>query len=118
MIFSLIVLFSLVPFRRAGWFISKNFIYRMGIPFVIIFSIIWGMLIAYLVHILIIWQNPGLILKIIVGYGFGSYLSIPDYGLFNENTLTEEANIKHAILTFVGLGLFVLSTLVFSFLQI
>ena len=117
MIFAIIVLVSIVPFRRMGWFISKNFLYRTNITIVIIASIFWGILISYLIHKLIIWQNPGLIIKIILGYGFGAYLSVPDYGLFNENTLSEEATIKHTIITFVSLGIFILSSIVFAFLD-
>jgi hypothetical protein len=115
MIFSFIVLFSLGPLRRMGWFLSKNFIYWMRMPFVVFFSIVWGILIAYLLHILILWQNPGLVIKIILGYGAGSYLAIPDYGLFDEHTLSEEAAIKNIILFFVSLSLFIVSSIAFAF---
>lgn len=117
MIFAIIVLVALVPLRRAGWFISKIFLYWSKIPVVIIASIIWGSLIAYIVHILILWQNPGLIIKIIFGYGFGAYLSVPDYGLFAEGTMTDEASMRNTIITFVSLIVFILSSVAFAFLD-
>lgn len=117
MIFAIIVLASLVPLRRIGWFISKNFLYWTKISFLIIGTIIWSLLVAYLLHILIQWQNPGLIIKIIFGYGFGAYLSIPDYGLFAKNTMSDEDQIRNTLITFVSLITFILLSIAFAFLN-
>jgi hypothetical protein len=115
MIFVLISLLSLVPFRRLGWFISKNLLYWVPNLLTVPVCLLWGAFIAYLLHLLIGWQNPGLVVKIIFGYLLAAYLSIPDYGLFNESTMPPSAVVKNTTISFSSLGSYIAASIILAF---
>ena len=117
MIFAVIVFILTFPFRKAGWFISKKFIYVVSIPLALIVSFLWGALLAYFVHILIRWQNPALIVKIIFGYGFGSYLAIPNFKLFDESTLPDEELKRTAFIYVVSILGFIMFSVILGFMM-
>ncbi len=115
MTFVLISILSLVPFRRLGWFLSKNILYWVPNIFTVPACLLWGVSIAYLLHLLILWQDPGLVVKIIFGYLLAAYLSIPDYGLFDESTMPADAVVKNATISFSSLGSYIVTSIILAF---
>ncbi|MEA2097110.1 MAG: hypothetical protein U9P73_10520 [Candidatus Cloacimonadota bacterium] len=80
--------------RKLGWMLSKKFLYTLPSTIALTLSILWGFVIATGMFILISWQSPILILRIIMGYALGSYVSIPNFGLLDETRLPEGGQLK------------------------
>ena len=116
MIFIIIVLIGAVLFRKLGWALSRNFLYTANSVIVAITCIFWGIFVAFILHSLIRWQNPNIFIKLIIGYGFGSYVSIPNYGLVNESTIPDTGMPRHTMLYLMPLVVFILSSLIFAFI--
>ena len=87
MIFVIVVLVGMYILRKVGWNLSKNVMYNTSNLKVITLCILWGVFVAFLLHSLIRWQNPNVWIKAIIGFGFGLYVSIPNFGLFNYSTI-------------------------------
>lgn len=116
-IFALVILLLAVPFRKTGWYVSKNILYPSSFSIITIISILWGFLVAIIVYLLILWLNPEIIVKIIFGYGFGAYWSVPDFGLFDENTMPDLTMAKHNLMMIVPLIFFAASLIIFGLLN-
>ncbi len=117
MIFVFVILICVVPLRKAGWAFSKSILYSIPLIMSFVLTMVWASLIAYLLHILIRWQNPNIVIKIIFGYGFGSYLSIPNFALFAQSTLPPEEIKRTAYVYVAALVTFVLGSLILAFLN-
>ncbi len=115
-IFILISLAGLYIFRKIGWFVSRNFLYSSSIIIVIIFGIIWGSGIAYVFRLLINKLEPNIVIKIIFGYGVGTYVSIPNYGLLAQSTIPNQAEIKHFLISYLPLLIYIVSCVIFGFI--
>ena len=79
-----------------------------------ILGIVWGILVAGAFRLLIGWQDPNLILKIIMGYWAGAYVSIPNYGLFAGGSGPDER--QDAIFSVVPFVVYVLASIAFAFI--
>jgi hypothetical protein len=101
MIFFLIAFFGMYIGRRIGWFVSKNILYQTPLTLCIILCFLWGVLIAYSIHYLIQWQNPNIILKIIMGYCLGGYVASPNNGLIAESTIPESGRLRHELINLI-----------------
>jgi len=95
MAFVLLAMVYMYCGRRLGWALSKRLLYPIPEPGSVLISIAWGGIIAFAICILIEWQHPNLILRIIFGYMLGAYVAIPNYGLLNEATIPTEEKTKH-----------------------
>jgi hypothetical protein len=115
MLFALIVVVALIPIRRTGWAISKGILYQVPLPVSVFLTMIWASLIWYMMHTLIRWQDPNIVFKIIFAYGFGSYLSIPNFGLFAQSTLPPEEVKRTAFIYIASLLSFAGLSIVFAF---
>ena len=115
MIFVLFTLIGMYFFRKIGWLLSRNVLYGANGAVVVFVCILWGAGIAYLLHLLIAWQNPNLILKIIFGYGFGLYISIPNYGLLNESSIPLIKKNRHLLIKAVPFFVFIITSILFAF---
>jgi len=107
------VLFSIVLMyygRRLGWLLSRAFLYSSPSTFVVFLCVIWGALVAYLIHLLIGWQQPHWILKWIFGFALGAYVSMPNYGLVAESTIPEHAFKRHELISLLPLSIYILSS--------
>ena len=102
--------------RRAGWTLSKNFLYDLPTVVVIVLCCVWGIAVAFGIHALIAWQQPHWILKAIFGFALGGYVAVPNYGLVAESTIPPEAIKKHDMLTMLPLWVYILSSVFFAFL--
>jgi len=81
--------------RRFGWALSKRLLYPIPEPGCVLISIAWGGIVAFAMCLLIVWQHPNLLIKIIFGYMLGAYVAIPNYGLLNEASIPPEVKTKH-----------------------
>jgi hypothetical protein len=109
-------LLGLVVGRKIGWGLSKTLLYASPMAVCAILCIIWGVLVAYATRWFIEWQMLGTVLKIIM-YGAGGYISIPNYGLFREDTIPYEAQAKHQFITALPSVAFVIASVVLAFLM-
>jgi len=116
MFFVVIVFIGIVILRKLGWALSKRFLYTTRNNKAILTCILWGILVAFLLHALIRWQNPNFWIKLIIGYGFGSYVSIPNYGLVNQSTIPDNIMPRHTMLYLLPLLAFLVSSIIFAFI--
>ena len=117
MIFVFVVLICVFPLRRVGWAFSKRILYSAPQIGSVALTMVWAFLISYLLHILIRWQNPNIVIKIIFGYGFGSYLSIPNFALFAQSTLPPEEVKRTAYVYVAALATFALGSVILACLN-
>jgi hypothetical protein len=102
MIFALCALVFMMVGRKAGWAISKP-LYFAPVAAVCLFSLSWGAVVAGSIRGLVLWQEPGAVLRWILGYALGGYVAIPNYGLLDESTIPQEAMRRHLLLKTVPL---------------
>jgi len=115
MLFAFIVLLVCVPVRRAGWALSRYVLYQVPLSVSVFGTIFWASLIAYLLHVLIRWQDPNIFVKILFAYGFGAYLSIPNFQLFALSTLPPEEVKRTAFIYSTALLSFSVLSVTFTF---
>ena len=114
------VLFSIVVLylgRRFGWWLSKASLYGDPLPVILVECVIWGCLAAYLTHALIIWHRPHWILKWVFGFGVGSYVSSPNFGLVMESSIPDYAYPRHFTITNLPFLAFIIVSVGLSFLR-
>src|SRR5260221_34753 len=116
MAFVIIALVGMYPGRRFGWLLSRAVLYSASSAVVIAACIIWGALVAYLIHLLIGWQHPHWILKAIFGFALGCYVAIPNYGLLDESTIPPEAMKTHELISLLPFWIFIFSSVGFAYL--
>jgi hypothetical protein len=102
--------------RRLGSALSKHFLYFAPMISVIVASIIWGGLVALLMHKLVVWQHPHWILKWIFGFAQGAYVSVPNFGLVAESTIPQEEMLKHNLIFTIPCLAFIVSSVLFAYL--
>ena len=103
--------------RRSGWWLSKVSLYGDPMPVVLVECFIWGGLVAYLIHALIVWHHPHWILKWVFGFGVGSYVSRPNYGLIMESSIPEHAMPRHTLISSLPFLIFIIVSVGLSFLR-
>jgi hypothetical protein len=115
MTFFFVALIGMYVGRRLGWGLSKSILYPGPTVLAVLSCIFWGGIVAVLVHRLIQWQQPGLVLKLIMGYALGAYVSIPNLGLIKETTIPEQANPRHTLISGVPLITYIFLVVAFAF---
>ena len=113
MIFFFCALVFMYIGRKLGWAFSKS-LYFAPVVGVFVFGLIWGLAIAASIRGLVAWQEPGVILRWIMGYALGSYVAIPNYGLLNEATIPPEATTRHVLLKAVPFLTYIASSIVLA----
>jgi hypothetical protein len=111
--FFIMIIFMYIG-RKIGWGISKSVLYTKSNSMVIVVCVIWGCAIALSIFGLIRWQEPNLILKIIMGYALGCYVAIPNFGLLNEGTIPTEAKDRHLLISTLPTVAYILAMVVLS----
>ena len=114
MIFFLCALTFMYLGRKIGWAISKP-LYFAPVIGVLLFSLFWGAAVAGAIRGLIIWQDPGSILRWIMGYALGAYVSIPNYGLLSESSIPPEAMSRHLMLKTVPFVSYIAISIILAF---
>ena len=99
--------------NRLGWGLTKISMFS-PVSVLMVTSIVWGILIAAVYRLLIGWQDPNLILKIIMGYGAGAHASLLGYGLWAGGNGPNKN--QDTIFSAVPLITYVLASIVFAFI--
>ncbi len=100
--------------RKMGWVLSKNLLYTGPVLAALIACTIWGFSVALIVHNFINWQQPNIVVKIIMGYLAGVYLSNPAFGLLNEISIPATALSRHNLVSRLPVWTFIASMIVFA----
>jgi uncharacterized membrane protein AbrB (regulator of aidB expression) len=85
--------------RKLGWAVSRAILYPAPIVVSALVSVLWGILVGIGVSWLIGWQQPNTALKWILGFGMGAYVSIPNFGLVNQNTIADFDLPRHFMIS-------------------
>jgi hypothetical protein len=104
------VLFAIVLMylgRKIGWWLSRASLYVHPLPLILLECIVWGALVAYVVHLLVGWQQPHWLVRWIFGYGVGSYVSSPSYGLLVDSSIPEHAYPRHITIMNLPFAVFI-----------
>lgn len=115
MIFFIVAIAGMYVGRKTGWRLSRAFLYTSPIATSIVVCVLWGGLIAWLVHMLIMWQQPYWILKWIFGFALGAYVAIPNFGLIAEATVPADGIKRHEVVSHVPLWSYILVSVGFAF---
>lgn len=99
MVFFFVAIIFLYIGRKLGWALSRNILYTSSAVTSGIVSAIWGCSVALLIFLLISWQQPNIILKIIFGYALGWYVAIPNFGLYQEDFIPSSAKERHLLIS-------------------
>jgi len=103
--------------RRSGWWLSRASLYGDPLPVILVELLIWGGLVAYLIHALIVWHHPHWTLRWVFGFGAGSYVSSPNYGLVMESSIPEHAVPRHTLISSLPFLVFIIASVALSFLR-
>jgi hypothetical protein len=95
--------------RKVGWGLSKAILYRVPMAPSILFAAGWGIAVGIGTSSLIGWLHPGTVLKWILGFALGAYVSIPNYGLFAESTIPDSEGIQHLMISNLPLAAYVIT---------
>ena len=112
------VLFSVVFMflgRNLGWWLSKASLYRDPLPLILVECVVWGGLIACIIHSLITCHHPHWILKWVFGFGVGSYVSMPNYGLHVESSVPDHMKFRHLSITTLPFLAFILCSVLLAY---
>ncbi len=115
MLFFVITLFGMYFGRKIGWSLTRSVLYSSPIVIVFLVCLVWGTAVAFGVHSLIRWLLPNIVLKIIMGFGVGAYVAIPNYGIA-EHTVPDELAPRHLLATGLPLLAFIAASIIFAFL--
>lgn len=99
MAFFILALLFMYVGRKVGWTLSRSILYTASPEVSGVASAIWGVGVAFLMFSLIRFQQPNIVLKIIMGYALGWYVAIPNFGLFQEALIPEEAIPRHKMIS-------------------
>jgi hypothetical protein len=115
MVFFFVTIALMYIGRRVGWFISRNILYTSPIFISIVLCVGWGFLVALTIYSLIEWQQPHIVLKIIMGYALGAYVSIPNFALFQESSLPENVKLLDSLIYAVSFFSYVIFLVLLSY---
>jgi hypothetical protein len=103
--------------RRFGWWLSRASLYGDPMPVIVVECFIWAGLVAYVTHVLIIWHRPHWILRWVFGFGAGSYVSVPNFGLIRTDSMPDHAMSRHELISILPIWVFLAASVGFSFLR-
>ncbi len=115
MVYFIVTIVFMYVGRMLGWAFSRP-LYTASLATVVIFGIFWGVVVAGSVCGLIFWQEPGWILRWVMGYALGAYVSIPNYGLVDEATVPDETILQHVLLKLIPWVTYIASSIALAFL--
>lgn len=95
--------------------LSRAILYSAPLAMVTVACVIWGALMAFLIHLLITWQHPHWIPKWIFGFALGAYVSIPNYGLLIESSVPDHAMFRHVMVSNLPYLIFIICSVVFAY---
>jgi hypothetical protein len=115
MVFFFSTLAFLYAGRKLGWACSRR-LYSASLSAVVTFGLLWGAAVAGSIRGLVLWQEPGAMLRWVMGYALGAYVAIPNFGLLDETTVPPEATPCHVLLKAVPLAVYLACLMALAFL--
>ena len=115
-----LITFSYMYFgRKIGWILSRSILYnpKTSNLITIVICIVFGFFASMLIHLLIILEQPNIIIKIIFGYLLGAYVSIPNFGLVDTSTIPEDKLHHHSLIGNSSLISYIISLILFELLN-
>jgi hypothetical protein len=85
--------------RKLGWLLSKSLLYDVSQGICVLLCVVWGVLVAVAMWALIVWLQPGIALRWIMGYALGAYVSVPNFGLFNQSSMPDFVYKRHSLVS-------------------
>jgi len=107
MIFAAAAMVGMYVGRKLGWWLSRSVLYTAPTWFAALVCVAWGSAVAAGVSALIAWRDPGLVLRVVLGYALGAYVAIPNYGLVVESTVPLHGRARHEIISGLPLGAYI-----------
>jgi len=101
--FAIIALVYMVVGRQFGWGLSKRFLYTAPIVLSFIGTVVWGIVVGWSMSGLIGWLHPNIVFRWVLGFGLAAYVAVPNYGLFQETTIPEWEQMRHAMISWFPL---------------
>ncbi len=114
MLYFFVTFVGMYILRKIGWLVSP-FMYKLPFIIAVLLCALWGVFIGFYTDYLIYYFNPGLILKIIMGYFCGCYISIPNFGLFNNANVPETAIKRHVLISGLPMGVYIITATCLAF---
>ena len=115
MIFFILAFVFLCVGRKIGWTLSRRYLYTTpSYGGAVIACAMWGLAVAVIIFALIRWQDPNMILKIIMGYALGGYVAIPNFGLIKKETIHNGAKPRHDLISNLPIVAYSISIVVLS----
>jgi len=111
--FFLITLIFMTLGRKLGWIVSR-LLYEAPRWICVAIVVGWGIGVAFSIHGLIAWLRPGVVLRTIMGYALGGYVSVPNFGLFDESSIPEDKLPRHNLVLRLPLLVYAVSSLYFA----
>ena len=102
--------------RKLGWSLSKPALYTAPIMVSVVLCVVWGAAVAATIRGLIDWQQPGIILRWVMGYALGAYVAVPNFGLLAESSIPAHAQNRHALISTLPSLVYVASSVALAFL--
>ena len=111
---SLALLFMFIG-RWVGWALSKAVLYTVLMAVYIALCVLWGVGVAVAMRILLNWQQPGAVLRWLMGYALAAYVAAPNFGLFYESSIPEHAVPRHIMISTLPWVSYIVAAVTFAF---
>ena len=95
--------------RKFGWKLSKLILYPAPAVISFINLIGWGAVVAWGMSSVIGRLHRNVVLRWILGFGLAAYVAIPNYGLFQESTIPDHKQVRHRMISWVPLIVYVVT---------
>ena len=116
MAFFLLALIFMFVGRKLGWALSKSLLYTAPLFIALVLATLWGGLVAFGMRELLNWQQPGAILRWLMGYALGAYVAVPNYGLLVPPTIPDKATSRHDLVLNVPAVVYIGASIAFAYL--
>jgi hypothetical protein len=101
--------------RKLGWALSRALLYNAPVAVAVTLSLAWGIVVAGAMRAVLNWQEPGAVLRWIMGYALAAYVAIPNFGLLVESSIPGDATRRHALVSNLPLITYITVAVVFAF---
>ncbi|MGH7603533.1 MAG: hypothetical protein ACRENK_05970 [Gemmatimonadaceae bacterium] len=108
--FALVMLATMYLGRRLGWIASRRVFYRETGAVLWFLVLMWGVAVSWIIRVSIDAGHPGTLIRWVLGYALGLYITVPNYGLFLESTIPTEDIRRHQVITSVPLVAYVVTS--------